>query len=42
MTTIGWILMILTWGLLFSVLGFSYLKILHHNSDRSDFEKVAE
>jgi hypothetical protein len=32
MTTLGWILMILTWGLLLSVLGFCYKKILTDNS----------
>jgi len=34
MTVLGWTLMILTWGLLLSVLGFCYKKILTDNSDK--------
>jgi hypothetical protein len=33
MTTLGWILMIFTWSLLLSVLGFCYKKILTDDSD---------
>ena len=42
MTAIGWILMIVTWGLLFTVLGFCYIKILTDSSGAPINEKSAE